>query len=225
MIRVEEYATEFEIEMLGDSFGNVEVWGIAKKYHSRFNSTNKIATIIHYNPLDVPDSILKKLAEFGISIFKSVGLHTSFGTLEVILDSTGEIHPLDFGARTSGFIGSDLMDAINPPRIFVNEYLDVIRGKKIGNGYTADKDLSSVLIYYDLGDCTIKRESNLMEFLPSTIKSLNHDRSALKIGNHLRIPSKDVERGAFEIISGARKDLTIETILDAEDRFAKFVIE
>ena len=154
-----------------------------------------------------------------------MGLHTSFGDIDLILDSTGEIHPLEIGARSSGFICSDLMDEINPPRVFVNEYLDIIRGKKIGNGYTANKELSSAYVFYDLGDCIIKRESNLMEFLPSTIKNLYHDRSALKVGNHLRIPSRDGERSGFEIVYGARKDLTIETLLDAEDRFKKFVTE
>ena len=211
--------------MLGDSFGNVEVWGVAKKYYSRFNSTNPITTINHYNPPDVSDELLNKIANRGIEIYKSVGLHTSFGNIEVILDEFGEIHPLDFGARSSGFLCSDMMDAINPPRIFINEYFNVIRGKRIGNGYIAQKNLSSMYVFYDLGDCIIKRESNLMEFLPSTIKNLNHDRSALKIGNHLRIPSKDVERPGFEILSGLRKDLTIETIIDAEDRFARFVTE
>ena len=194
--------------MLGDSFGNVEVWGIAKKYNSRFNPRNGIGVKNHYNPADVSDSTLEKIANRAIELYRAMGLHTSFGDIDLILDSSGEIHPLEIGARTSGFIGSDLVDAINPPRIFVNDYFDVIRGKKIGNGYIAQKNLSSMLFYYDLGDCTIKRESNLMEFLPSTIKSLNHDRSALKIGNHLRIPSKDV---------------TIETILEAEDRFKNFV--
>ncbi|MBR1421706.1 MAG: ATP-grasp domain-containing protein [Selenomonadaceae bacterium] len=218
-------ATEFVVDMLGDSFGNVEVWGIAKKYNSKFNPHNGIGVKNHYNPADVSDSTLEKIANRAVELYKAIGVHTSFGDMDLILDSSGEIHPLDFGTRTSGFIGSDLLDEINPPRIFVNEYLDVIRGKRIGNGYTARKELSSIYFFYDLGDCIIKHESNLMEFLPSTIKNLYYDRSALKIGNHLRIPIKDVERSGFEIMCGARKDLTIETIIDAEERFAKFVTE
>ena len=223
---IEEYihGTEFVIDMLGDSFGNVEVWGVAKKYNSPFNPTNGITVSNHYNPVDISDEILNKIAARGAELYRAAGLDTSFGDIEIILDDNGDIHPLDFGARSSGYICSDLMDAINPSRVFVNEYFEVIRGKKIGNGYTADKNLSSMYHFYDLGDCVIKHESNLMEFLPATIKNIAYDRSALKIGSHLRIPSKDVERVGFEILSGLRKDLTIETILDAEDKFKNAVL-
>ena len=226
---IEEFieGTEFKIDMLGDSFGNVEVWGVAKKYHSRFNSTNKIAIKNHYNPAEISDETLDKIATRGIELYRAMGLHTSFGNLEVLLDSNGEIHPLDLAPRSSGFICSDLMDAINPPRIFINEYLDVIRGKKIGNGYTARKDLSSMYFFYDLGDCIIKNESNLLKFLPpppEKIFSINYYRENLKIGNHLLIPQNDGERIGFEILSGSRKDLTIETILAAEQKFMEFVL-
>ncbi len=54
---VEEFCegTEYTVEMLGDGYGNVGVYGISKKYHTPYNTRNKIAVNLHYCPPDVSD--------------------------------------------------------------------------------------------------------------------------------------------------------------------------
>ena len=110
---VEEFVegTEFTVEMIGDIYGNVCVYGISQKQHTSNTDHNKIAVKLHYNSID--DKLQNKIANFGIECYKSLGFSASLGHLEVLLKQDGTLSPVEIGARSSGFIASDLVDIVS----------------------------------------------------------------------------------------------------------------
>lgn len=217
---VEEFChgTEYTIEMLGDNYGNVSVFGISKKYHTPYNQDNKIATKLHYCPNDVSDSELQRIATFGQSCYRAVGLKNSMGHLEVIICGDGRIVPIEIGARSTGFVATHLLDAINHD-CMLKTYSEVIRGSNVQDGIVFDLDKSSMYYFYDIRPGIGKHETNLTEYLPKGIKTLAWDREALKCGNEFRVIAADHERFGYEILSGSRNILTINNIIKAEEKF------
>lgn len=217
--------TEYTVELLGDSFGNVSVWGISKKYHTPYNTHNKIAVKLHYNSLDVSDELVKRISDHAIKCYKALGLTNSFGHLELIVTDKGIISPLEIGARSSGFISSDLVDAINYES-YLEEYSKVIRGKRIFNGYTLKKELSSMYYFYDIPPKKSIDECNLLDFVGEDIYSVDFNRSNLVKNKQFNVIKGDHERVGFEILIGQKNILTIEKIDIAEKRFmSKFMGE
>ena len=220
MVIVEEFCegTEYTVEMLGDDFGNVSVFGISKKYHTHYNSTNRIATKLHYNPNDVEDEILDRIGKFGMECYRAIGLKNSFGHLEVILCDDGRIIPVEIGARSSGYIASHLLDSINK-EVFMKKYSDVLRGKTVQNGIVFDRTLSSMYYFYDIKPGVAKRTTNLMEYLSKDIVSLDSNRDRLKNNETFNRINADHERVGYEILCGNRDTLTIERVFSAEKKF------
>lgn len=220
-VMIEEYilGTEYTIEMLGDNYGNVSVYGISKKYHSKNAGINKISVKLHYNAQDVPDNKAEKIAQFGIDCYKSLGIKNSFGHLEIMEKEDGTLVPIEIGARSSGYIASHLIDEVSG-KGFLQDYINVINGGRVFNGLLKQTNRSSMYFFYDL---TPNRKSNnvsnLMKFLPTSIKSLYHQRENLIENREFKIITNDIERYGYEILVGDKDMLTIENIESAEDAF------
>ncbi len=217
---VEEFVvgTEYTVDMLGDNFGHVGVYGISKKYHTPFNTENKIATKLHYAPSDVSRSDLKKIEKFGIECYKSIGLSNSFGHLEVIVTESGKVVPIEIGARSSGFIATTLIDEINNV-CYLKEYSRVLHGESISDGLQFDGKKSSMYYFYDVRPGTSRCTTNIMKYLPSGVVSHAYDRSALLPNKKFSVINADHERYGYEVISGNSKVLNIDTVTKAECAF------
>jgi hypothetical protein len=184
---IEEYisGTEYTVEMLGDYEGHVSVFGISKKYHTPYNLKNRIATKLHYNASDVPMDLMLKIADYGIQCYKAIGLKNSLGHLEVMVADDGRICPLEIGARSSGFIGSHLVDEFND-KSFMLSFAGVVRGDRIENGYIPCKDISTIWYFYDIPPGVAHKTTDLTKFLPDEVRSLAWDREQIRAGNTYR---------------------------------------
>lgn len=217
---VEEFVdgVEYTIDMLGDDYGNVGVFGISKKYHTPYNTQNKIATKLHYAPPDEDRNLLEKIASFGQKCYKSIGLKNSFGHLEVIVSNSGKIVPVEIGARSSGFIATILLDLINDV-LYLDEYRRVLSGEKVKDGLTFDGSKSSMYYFYDIKPGISSCSTNIMNFLPMGIQSYASDRSNLMEGKIFNVVNADHERYGFEILGGSSEVLNIKNINEAEKNF------
>jgi hypothetical protein len=221
-VLIEEFVTgqEYTVEMLGDNYGNVCVWGISKKYHTNHTNSNKIAVKLHYNSIDVPDELVKKITCAAIHCYKSLNLKNSFGHLEMIVDANEEIEPLEMGARSSGYIATHLQDAINYSS-YLKEYALVIRGKRIRNGYRGKRNISSMYFFYDLPPGISKKKTNLLDYCNCYVRSLSYNRDMLNSGVKFENIHADHERYGFEILKGPKELLTSENIIEWESEFIK----
>lgn len=219
---IEEFVegTEYTVEMLGDDYGGVAVLGISKKYYTKYVSDNRIATKLHYNPADVCFEQMKKIGEFGQECYRSIGLKNSLGHLELIVRDDGVITPLEIGARSSGFIATHCLDAINSESI-LKLYENVLHGHKVENGLIYDQGRSSMYFFYDICPGSARKTLHLMQFMPNGVTSVQHDREQLYEGNQFQPLAEDAQRVGYEVLVGARDELTIETVEKAETMFLK----
>lgn len=219
-VLVEEFieGQEMTIEMLGDNYGNVNVYGVSYKYHSINTINNKVAVKLHYNPIDINKARLNEIAQFGIDCYKSFGLKNSFGHLEVIEKRDGSLTPIEINSRSAGFIASHLVD-ISSGRNYFLDYLKVLNGAKLDQSIYIS-ELSSMYFFYDLPPNRLSKNShNLMEYLPAIIESLYSGRENLVENRIFNNIDCDNDRYGFEILSGPKDILTYENIKIAEDRF------
>lgn len=220
-VNIEEFVegTEFTVDMLGDDYGNVSVFGISKKYHTKNISNNKVAVKLHYNASDVPHETMNKIAEFGIKCYKALGLKSTLGHLEILLKNNGEISPVEIGARSSGFIASHLAQ-VGTNLIYLEEYLKVLNGGKVQNGLLPHSNTSSMYYFYDLpSNIVSKQTTNIMDFLNPEIKSLYHDRTNLKANKIYKDLTQDTDRYGYEILVGPKEKLTIIEVEKVEKNF------
>lgn len=223
LVNIEEFilGTEYTIEMLGDNYGNVAVFGISKKYHTENTDNNKICNKSHYNPKDVDDETQNKLAEAGVKCYKALGLKNTLGHLEMIINENGELSPVEMGSRSSGFIASHLVDATSG-KCYLKTFMSVLNGGKVKNGLMPQENISSMYYFYDItANSTSKSEVNLMNFIHPQIKSLHADRKNLIKGNFFKKLIQDTDRYGYEILVGDKNILTIEEVKRAEKEFLK----
>jgi len=223
VVNVEEFVegTEFTVEMLGDNYGNVAVFGISKKYHTKNINNNKVAVKLHYNASDVSKELQEDIADFAIKCYKSLGLKNTLGHFEVLAKGSGQYSPVEIGSRSSGFIASHLVDAVSGKN-YLESFKDVLNGGKIQNGLLEQKNVSSIYYFYDIvADSTSKSEVNLMDFINPKIKSLGFDRSNLLKGKQFKSLTQDTDRYGYEILVGDKNILTIEEVTKAEKEFLK----
>lgn len=222
-VNVEEFVEgiEFTVEMLGDDYGNVSVFGISKKYHTHNIDENKVAVKLHYNPYDIPENTLLKIANYGIECYKALGLKNSLGHLEVLLKGNGEISPVEIGARSSGFIASHLAQ-VGTGKLFLEEFINVLNGGKVLNGYLPHNNKSAMYYFYDIpAGYKAKKRTNIINFLDKQIKSIANDRSNLMVGTEYKKLTQDTDRYGYEILMGPKEILTIENVEKAEKEFLK----
>lgn len=221
-INIEEFiiGTEYCVEMLGDNYGNVSVFAIAQKYHSSY-SNSIVATKLHYNCLSVSHDLSQKITDYSIECYKQLGLKNTFGHLELLVQADGTISPIEVGARSSGYIGSHFTD-LSTNKSFLGDFQKIQSGELIENGLFPQSQISSMYFFYDLPP-NIKscKSSNMLNFLDKEITTHGYDRSNLIANKVFQPLSQDTDRYGFEVLSGNKNILTIEHILEAEQRFLK----
>lgn len=222
-VNIEEFVdgTEFTVEMLGDNYGNVSVFGISKKYHTPNAPKNKVAIKLHYNAPDIEQKLLNKIAETGIKCYKTLGLKNTLGHLEIILKENGEFSPVEIGARSSGFIASHLAQAgVN--KVFLKEFMDVLNGKKITNGLLPQNNISAMYYFYDMKpNKPVKKITNITNYLSPKIQSPYFDRSNIRLNKMYTSLKQDTDRYGYEILIGPKEFLNIENVKQAEEKFYK----
>lgn len=221
-VLVEEFVegTELTIEMLGDNFGNVSVYGISVKYHTENTINNKIAVKLHYNAVTLSDEELRRIAEYGIACYRAFGLRNSFGHLEILRRPDGSLVPVEINSRSAGFVGSPLVD-VTSGRTYVLDYLRVLTGERIPSGLLQTEN-AAMYFFYDLpAQVTAKVETDIMRHLDPRIKSLYHNRSRLRAGDRYELLTCDNDRYGFEVLVGDRHVFKIEELLNAEKNFLK----
>jgi hypothetical protein len=221
---IEEFisGTEFTIEMLVDSEGISHAYAVSKKYHTNNVIGNKIAVKLHYNPIDESDDELIRIADFGKLCLDSFGLRCCFGHLEMVRDFKGDLHPIEIGFRSSGFIASHLVDYTSE-RDYINDLINnIIYNTKIDYDlHISDK--SSMYFFYDLkpGFYVKDASKTLLSFLPSSIRTIYSDVNNI-YSNPVKSITSDNERHGVEILLGSRLDLTIEKVQIAEKKIYEY---
>jgi hypothetical protein len=218
-VLVEEFihGIEYTVEMLGDRFGGVRVLGVSRKHHSANAGRSRVANKVHYNPRELSRRHQLRIARFGRRCFKALGLRASLGHLELIERPNGELVPIEIGARSSGFIATHLIDAINEPGpTFLESYESVLRGGRVSER-PAGSSGSSMYFFYDIPPGTGRRsDTSLAQFLPPGIRSVAHDRSGLRAGARFEQLDSDLDRPGYEILVGDADQLTIDAVEAAE---------
>ena len=224
LVVVEEYVegTEYTVEMIGDSFGNVSVYGISKKSHTKNTINNRIAVKLHYN--SITEKQQKLIADFGIQCYKALNFSSSLGHLEVIMKSDGTISPIEIGARSSGYIASDLVDVVSDSN-FLGDLIEVQKGGRIANGLHKQCDKSAMYFFYDFPKgMVVKKETNLLEFCDESINSRYFDRYAIKNGRCFGLINNDNARFGYEILEGPKNIMTEDYISEVEEKMLKYMM-
>ena len=176
---------------------------------------NRIAVKLHYN--GISNELQEKIAAYGIACYKALGFTSSLGHLEVILKKDGTMSPVEIGARSSGFIASDLVDIVSGAD-YLGDLIAVQNGKEVLNGLHQQTEKSSVYFFYDFPEKTVVvKERNLIDYMDRSIVSRFHDRSCIKKGHYFSKIDNDNARQGFEVIEGPKKILTIEYLKGRED--------
>ena len=189
----------------------------------KITDNNKIAVKLHYNAVDF--ELQTKIAEFGIRCYKALGFSQSLGHLEVLLKPDGTISPVEIGARSSGFIASDLVDIVSGSD-FLGDLIKVQRGMPVKNGLHPQTDRSSMYFFYDFpNNSIVKAAVNFTEFLESSIYSRYFNRENIVIGNKFSDIDNDNARLGFEILDGPRAVMTPEYINTQESTMLNKMLE
>lgn len=222
---VEEFVRgdEMTIEMLGDMYGNVGVYAISLKRHSLNVDKNKIAIKLLYNCLDIKEQT--RIANYAIQCYKALGLSTSLGHLEMIRKENGEFSPVEIGARSSGFILSDLVNMVSS-RDYLKDLLAVYQGGRIPNGLVKQTEQAAMYFFYDFpSGFEIAQELNLSDFLNDRICIWHSYRDNLKKGVITTPMDSDNTRAGFEILQGDKQILTMEYIEGIESQMYPLMLK
>ena len=218
-VLVEEFVhgIEYTVEMLGDNIGHVQVWAISRKSHSANAGLSRVASKLHYNPRELSLPHQRTLARFGRQCFRALGLQTCLGHLEVIERPTGQLVPIELGARSSGFVATHLVDAISEQEpTLLDKYESVLQGGEVPDELVRHRR-SSMYFFYDLPPGVGRRSgTSLMQFLPPAVRSLACDRSKLRPGLRFAQINSDYDRHGYEILVGDSDALTIDAVERAE---------
>lgn len=225
LVVVEEFVvgTEYTVDMLGDDFGNVSVYGISRKTHTQNTDNNKIAVKLHYNCESM--EIQEKIAKVGIECYKALGFSASLGHLEVLVKENGTISPVEIGARSSGFIASDLVDIVSGAN-YLTDLIEIQNGAKVKNGLHTQSAMSSMYFFYDFcNDSVVKNECSLLDFCDDKITSVYFDRESIECGRKFSNIDNDNARHGYEILKGPKFLMTPQYIRDVEDRMLNYMFE
>lgn len=224
---VEEFVEgrEFTCEMLGDSTGEVSVYAISVKYHTENTVNNRIAIKLHYNSDFYPESVYEKIAVFGKQCYKSLGLNSSLGHLELIMKEDGTLSPVEIGARSSGLIVTPLA-AKASEKDFFGDYLRVLNGSSVSGDDYINSGTSTMYFFYDMPHgTTVENPCSIMDFLPNSIESIYNNRNkVLTKGFHFSDITSDNDRVGYEILVGSKSVLTIDMVEKAEKEFIKHCV-
>lgn len=225
IVIVEEFVegTEFTVEMIGDDYGNVCVYGMSHKTHTINTVNNKIAVKLHYNAVSA--ELQNKIANTAIQCYKALGFSSSLGHLEILLKEDGTLSPVEIGARSSGFIASDLIDIVSGTD-FLGDLIKVQNGMPIINGLHPQTEKSSLYFFYDFpAGAIIKKSLNFTDFLESSIISRYSNRSNLVVGHRFDNIDNDNARVGYEILEGRKSVMTIDYIKRQEQQMLVEILE
>lgn len=220
---IEEYVVgrEFTVDMLGDDYGNVVVYGISVKYHTPYAGKNRCAVKLHWNSNVYSDEVYKVIAQRGRECYKAIGLKNSFGHLEMIMREDGTLTPVEIGARTSGFIGSHLVSAASE-RDYLKDYVDMLHGKNIGNEDHINGSQSAMWYKYNIpaGYICVK-ETSMADFFDPQITVMYNDHGGLKEGETYGpiIDDNTCDKEGYEMVRGPKSVLTYENVRRSERSF------
>lgn len=222
---IEEYVEgeEFTVDMLGDSFGNVCVYGSSIQYHSVNALKNHITVKHHWNSQKYSNDIWKKIVDFGIKCYNAIGLQSMFGHLEIIMKEDGSFTPIEIGARSSGFICSHTVSEASG-HDYLYDYIRILHGEHIINGHYLNGSISSMWYGYDIPENSISvKETYITKFLDPRIKVLYEKHDGLIAGEHFGyyINDNDRDKFGYAILSAPKDILTIENIEKSEQQFFK----
>ena len=220
---IEEFVVgrEFTVDMLGDDYGNVVVYGISVKYHTPFAGKNRCAVKLHWNSNVYSEEVYKAIAQRGRECYKAIGLKNSFGHLEMIMKEDGNMTPVEIGARTSGFIGSHLVSAASE-RDYLKDYVEMLHGKNIGNEDHINGTQSAMWYKYNIpAGYTCVKETSMADFFDPEITIMYNDHSGLKEGETYGpiIDDNTCDKEGYEMIRGPKDVLTYDNIRKSERHF------
>ncbi len=223
---IEEYVVgrEFTVDMLGDDYGNVVVYGISVKYHTPYAGKNRCAVKLHWNSNVYPDEVYRAIAQRGRECYKAIGLKNSFGHLEMIMKDDGTLTPVEIGARTSGFIGSHLVSAASE-RDYLHDYVDMLHGKNIGNEDHINGTQSAMWYKYNIPTgYTCVKKTSMADFFDPRITVMYNDHSGLNEGETYGpiVDDNTCDREGYEMIKGPKEVLTYDNIRKSETAFLRF---
>lgn len=222
---IEEYVVgrEFTVDMLGDDYGNVVVYGISVKYHTPYAGKNRCAVKLHWNSNVYDDEVYKMIAQRARECYQAIGLKNSFGHLEMIMKKDSTLTPVEIGARTSGFIGSHLVSAASE-KDYLKDYVDMLHGKNIGNKDHINGTQSAMWYKYNIpAGYTCVKETSMAEFFDPEITIMYNDHGGLKEGEKYGpiIDDNTCDKEGFEMICGPKAVLTYDNIRKSEKQFLK----
>ena len=220
---IEEFVEgeEFTVDLLGDSYGNVNCYGSSIQYHSVNAPTNHVTVKHHWNSRKYDDATWNRIADFGIQCYKALGLHSMFGHLEIIMKEDGSFTPVEMGARSSGFICSHTVSAASG-HDYLRDYVDMLHGGKIQPGNYLNGPMASMWYGYDIpANSDSVKETDITKFLDPRIDVLFEKHDGLKAGVHYGeyIDDGDRDKFGYAILTAPRDVLTIESIEKSEQRF------
>lgn len=148
-ILVEEFieGTEYSIEMIVDSLGSVDVWPIGVKYKSQFGSNATVSVKVAYNS-KIPANLDDRIRNFARECAKATGITNSLLHLELIADNLGNLHPIEMGCRSTGFVGSHLLDYVSQ-KSYIESYISVLNGDRLLDENIKSNDTVSIYFFYD----------------------------------------------------------------------------
>lgn len=222
---IEEFVIgrEFTVDMLGDDYGNVVVYGISVKYHTPYAGKNRCAVKLHWNSNVYNDEVYRTIAQRSRECYKAIGLKNSFGHLEIILKKDGTLTPVEIGARTSGFIGSHLVSAACG-KDYLHDYIDMLHGANIGTEDHINGTQSSMWYKYNIpAGCTCVKKTSIADFLDPKITVMYNDHGGLQVGETYGpiIDDNTCDKEGYEMIYGPKTILTYENIRKSEQAFLK----
>lgn len=222
---IEEYVVgrEFTVDMLGDDYGNVIVYGISVKYHTPYAENNRCAVKLHWNSNVYSDEVYKQIADIGRECYKAIGLKNAFGHLEIIMKEDGTFSPIEIGARTSGFIGSHLVSAASG-RDYLRDYIDMLHGKNIGNEDHISGSQSAMWYKYNIpAGYTCLKETSMKDFFDPRITVMYSDHCGLKEGRTYGVIIDDntCDNEGYEMLFGPKNILTYDNVRHSEEQFLR----
>lgn len=220
---IEEFVEgeEFTVDLLGDSYGNVNCYGSSIQYHSLYARHNHVTVIHHWNSAKYKTETWNRIADFGIKCYKALGLHSMFGHLEIIMKEDGSFTPVEMGARSSGFICSHTVWKASG-HDYLKDYIDVLHGGRVIPGNYLNGSDSSMWFGYDIpSDSDSVELTDITKFIDNRITVLYENHDGLRVGEHYGdyINDSDRDKFGYAILCGPREVLTYESISKANEEF------
>lgn len=220
---IEEFVEgeEFTVDMLGDSYGNVNCYSSSIQHHSLYALNNHVTVIHHWNSRKYDDATWNRIADFGIECYKALGLHSMFGHLEIIMKEDGSFTPVEMGARSSGFICSHTVWKASD-HDYLGDYVRMLHGAAIEPGNYLNGENASMWFGYDIPSHSHSvKVADITGFLDPRITVLYENHDGLKAGEDYGdyINDGDRDKFGYAILCGPRDILTYESVQESNRKF------